>query len=158
MTGNRRDLVDGAGWEMLFVAIDDHARIAFTAVHSDEKKREAVALLHNAVAYYAVLGVCVKRLLTDNDAAFRPRSLRLPARPWACSTSSQGRTGHRPMARPRGLSSLRCASGPMGERTRTQRSGPMPWRAGSTTTTGTGRAAASAISLRCPGSNLQITS
>jgi hypothetical protein len=27
ITGNRRDSVDGAGWELLFVAIDDHARI-----------------------------------------------------------------------------------------------------------------------------------
>ena len=29
VTGNRRDSVDGAGWETLFVAIDDHARLAF---------------------------------------------------------------------------------------------------------------------------------
>ena len=28
VTANRRDSVEGAGWEMLFVAIDDHARIA----------------------------------------------------------------------------------------------------------------------------------
>lgn len=73
VTGNRRDSVDGAGWETLFVAIDDHARIAFTAMHPDEKKQEAVEFLHNAVAYYAGLGVIVKRLLTDNGAAFRSR-------------------------------------------------------------------------------------
>lgn len=30
VAGNRRDSVDRAGWEMLFVAIDDHARIAYT--------------------------------------------------------------------------------------------------------------------------------
>ena len=30
VTGNRRDSAGGAGWETLFVAIDDHARIAFT--------------------------------------------------------------------------------------------------------------------------------
>ena len=73
VTGNRRDSVDGAGWETLFVAIDDHARIAFTAMHPDEKKHEAVEFLHNAVAYYARLGVSVKRLLTDNGSAFRSR-------------------------------------------------------------------------------------
>lgn len=73
VTGNRRDAVEGAGWETLFVANDDHARIAFTAMHPDEKKHEAVAFLHNAVAYYAKLGVRVKRLLTDNGAAFRSR-------------------------------------------------------------------------------------
>ena len=42
VTGNRKDSVDGAGWETLFVAIDDHARIAFTAMHPDEKTPQAV--------------------------------------------------------------------------------------------------------------------
>ena len=73
VTGNRRDSVDGAGWEMLFVAIDDHARLAFTAMHPDETKEQAAAFLRNAVAYYAKLGVKVKRLLTDNGAPFRSK-------------------------------------------------------------------------------------
>lgn len=30
ITGNPRDNTDGAGWEFLFVAVDDHARIGFT--------------------------------------------------------------------------------------------------------------------------------
>ncbi|MEO3712552.1 IS481 family transposase [Roseateles flavus] len=76
VTGNRRDSVDGAGWETLFVAIDDHARLAFTAMHPDEKKAQAVQFLRNAVAYYARLGVCVQRLLTDNGSAFRSREFR----------------------------------------------------------------------------------
>lgn len=71
VTGNRKDSVDGAGWETLFVAIDDHARIAYTAMHPDEKKDQAVLFLRDAVAYYARLGVVIKRLLTDNGAAFR---------------------------------------------------------------------------------------
>ena len=54
VTGNRRDSVERAVWERLFVAIDDHARIDFIAMHSEEKKHEAV---HNAMAYYAGLGV-----------------------------------------------------------------------------------------------------
>ena len=73
VTGNRRDSVDGAGWEMLFVAIDDHARIAFTQMHPDEKKPQAVAFLRAAVAYYAGLGIVIKRLLTDNGSAFRSK-------------------------------------------------------------------------------------
>jgi transposase InsO family protein len=73
VTGNRRDSVDGAGWETLFVAVDDHARIAFTQMHPDEKKLQAMRFLNDAVAYYAKLGVCIKRLLTDNGAAFRSR-------------------------------------------------------------------------------------
>ena len=73
VTGNRRDSVDGAGWEMLFVAIDDHARIAFTAMHADERTPSAVQFLRDAVAYYAGLGVSVRRLLTDNGSAFRSK-------------------------------------------------------------------------------------
>lgn len=73
VTGNRRDSVEGAGWETLFVAIDDHARIAFTDMHPDEKVPQAVQFLRNAVAYYASLGVTIKRLLTDNGSAFRSR-------------------------------------------------------------------------------------
>jgi transposase InsO family protein len=71
VTGDRRDGVDGAGWEMLFVAVDDHARIAFTAMQPDEKTPQAVRFLRDAVAYYAALGVTIKRLLTDNGSAFR---------------------------------------------------------------------------------------
>ena len=42
VTGNPGDGVTGAGWETLFVAFDDHARIAFTAMHPDEKTPQAV--------------------------------------------------------------------------------------------------------------------
>lgn len=73
VTGNRRDSVDGAGWETLFVAIDDHARIAFTDMYPDEKTPSAVQFLHNAVAYYRSLGIKVQRLLSDNGSAFRSR-------------------------------------------------------------------------------------
>ena len=76
VTGDRKDSADGAGWETLFVAIDDHARLAFTAMHPDEKQAQAVLFLRNAVAYYARLGITVKRLLTDNGAAFRSRDFR----------------------------------------------------------------------------------
>ena len=73
VTGNRCDRVDGAGWEMLFVAVDDHARIAFTDMHADEKGPQAVQFLRNAVAYFASLGVKVQRVLTDNGSPFRSR-------------------------------------------------------------------------------------
>ena len=73
VTGDRRDHVRGAGWEYLFVAVDDHARIAFTAMYPDERHSSAVAFLHEAVAYYNRLGVKIRRLLTDNGACFRSR-------------------------------------------------------------------------------------
>lgn len=71
VTGNRRDRVEGSGWDFLFVAIDDHSRIAFTDIYPDERKASAVQFLRNCVAYYASLGVRIRRLLTDNGPAFR---------------------------------------------------------------------------------------
>jgi transposase InsO family protein len=73
MTGNRRDSVDDAGREILFVAIDDHARIAFTAMNSNERTPSVMQFLRDAVAYHAGLGVSVRRLLTDNGSAFRSK-------------------------------------------------------------------------------------
>ena len=77
VTGNRRDTVEGAGWEYLFVAVDDHARVGFTDMYPDEKKQSAEQFLRNAVAYYKSLGVTVRRLLTDNGSAFRSKPFNL---------------------------------------------------------------------------------
>ena len=71
ITGDRRDTVNGAGWEFLFVAVDDHARIGFTDLYPDERKHSAVQFLHNTVAYFRSLNVPVHRILTDNGSAFR---------------------------------------------------------------------------------------
>jgi transposase InsO family protein len=74
ITGDRRDCVDGAGWEFLFVAIDDRARIGFTELYPDERKASAVQFLQNTVAYFASLGVRIQRVLTDNGSAFRSKT------------------------------------------------------------------------------------
>lgn len=73
VTGDRTSRSD-AGWEFLFVAVDDHARVAYTGIHPDERAPSAVAFLHDAVAYYASLGVTIRRLLTDNGAVFRSKA------------------------------------------------------------------------------------
>jgi transposase InsO family protein len=73
ITGDRRDTVEGAGWEFLFVAIDDHARIGFTDLYPDERQASAVQFLHNTVAYFRCLKVRIRRVLTDNGSAFRSR-------------------------------------------------------------------------------------
>ena len=73
ITGDRRDTVDGAGWEYLFVAIDDHARIGFTDLYPDERKTSAAQFLENTVAYFRSLGVRPKRILTDNGSCFRSK-------------------------------------------------------------------------------------
>jgi transposase InsO family protein len=79
LTGNPQDETRGAGWEFLYVAIDDHSRIAFTALLPDEKAASASAFLRQAVAYFARLGITVRRVLTDNGPCFCSRLFA-----WAC--------------------------------------------------------------------------
>ena len=74
--GDRTKRARGHGWEMLFVAVDDHARIAFTQMHPDECGASAVAFLRAAVAYYASLGITVRRVLTDNGSPFKAHAWR----------------------------------------------------------------------------------
>ena len=71
VTGDLRDTVVGAGWEVAHVAIDDHSRVGFVQMYADEKKQSAVAFLGAAVAHYEALGVRIKRLITDNGSAYR---------------------------------------------------------------------------------------
>jgi transposase InsO family protein len=64
----------GAGWETLFVAVDDHSRVGFTDLYPDECQVNAVQFLENSVRYYKSLGVRIRRLLTDNGPAFRSKA------------------------------------------------------------------------------------
>jgi transposase InsO family protein len=73
ITGNPRDNTDGAGWEYLFVAVDDHARVGFTQMKPNERRSCAIAFLRASVRYFTQLGVTVRRVLTDNGSAFRSK-------------------------------------------------------------------------------------
>jgi transposase InsO family protein len=73
LTGNPQDETRGAGWEFLYVAVDDHSRIAFTAMLPDEKGLSASKFLRQAVAYFARLGITVRRVMTDNGPCFCSR-------------------------------------------------------------------------------------
>ena len=63
-----------AGYEALFVAVDDHSRIGFTDVYPNQGELSAVQFLENLVAYYRSVGVRVRRILTDNGSAFCAKS------------------------------------------------------------------------------------
>ena len=71
VTGNPADHIHGTGWEYVHVAIDDHSRIAFSAIYPDEKRESVIAFLHATLAYYARLGIHFKAILTDNGSAYR---------------------------------------------------------------------------------------
>ena len=70
ITGDRTQRARHIGWEYVFVAVDDHSRIAFTQMYPDEKKQSAVNFLRAATRYFAGLRVPIQRLITDNGPAF----------------------------------------------------------------------------------------
>lgn len=73
VTGDRRLDSPGAGWEYVHIAIDDHSRIAFGAIHPDEAGKSACQALLGALRYYAHLGIRFSRVLTDNGACYKSR-------------------------------------------------------------------------------------
>jgi transposase InsO family protein len=74
VTGNLADRTRRVGWEYVHVAIDDHSRIAFSAIFADQRACSAVAFLGQARAYYARFGIHFKAVLTDNGPAYRSRA------------------------------------------------------------------------------------
>lgn len=74
VTKNRRDTSRGAGWEFVFVAIDDHSRLAFTDILPNERGESAVTFLEAALAYYRQLGIRIQRVMTDNGSCFRSKT------------------------------------------------------------------------------------
>jgi transposase InsO family protein len=71
ITGNRRGRIHRAGWEYVHVAIDDHSRIAFSAIYPDETRASVLHFLDAARAYYARLGIHFRAVLTDNGVSYR---------------------------------------------------------------------------------------
>lgn len=73
VTGDRRNATDGAGWEVLHLAVDDHSRLAYTEVLADERQETATAFLERALAWFSGLGITVERVMTDNGGCYRSR-------------------------------------------------------------------------------------
>ena len=73
VTGDRTRVSDGAGWEFVHLAIDDHSRVAFATLEPDERGVSACRALLRAVRYYRDLGIRFRRVLTDNGTCYRSR-------------------------------------------------------------------------------------
>jgi transposase InsO family protein len=78
ITGRRdgRCSSQGAGWEYVHVAVDDHSRVARADIFPDQKKESAVTFLFATVAYFKTLGVTVERVMTDNGSCYRSKAFR----------------------------------------------------------------------------------
>lgn len=71
VTGDRRDSVRGFGSEFLHIAIDDHSRLAFTAMYPDQTERSSTHFLAAATAWFSQLGIQPRRVLTDNGPCYK---------------------------------------------------------------------------------------
>jgi hypothetical protein len=73
VTGDRSVRAAGkAGWQHLFVAIDDHS----ARLRCDLSRRngcQALGFLEELVRFYASHGITVERVLTDNGTCFKRR-------------------------------------------------------------------------------------
>jgi transposase InsO family protein len=70
ITGNPQDETRGAGWEFLYVAVDDHSRMAYVAMMPDEKAASSSRFLIDAAAYFARHNIQLRRVMTDNGPCF----------------------------------------------------------------------------------------
>jgi transposase InsO family protein len=72
-TGKHNKVMKPAGYAYLHHAVDDHSRLAYSEIHSDERKETAAAFWRRARRFFAAHGVVVRAVLTDNGACYRSR-------------------------------------------------------------------------------------
>jgi transposase InsO family protein len=73
MTGDRASEVRGAGWEYVYVAVDDASRAAYCELHPREDGPTAAGFLRRAVAWLEDQGIRLERVMTDNALAWVAR-------------------------------------------------------------------------------------
>lgn len=74
-TGKRGDRAKNwrprIGTAFVHTVIDDHSRMAYAEICTDEKAATAIGVLQRAVAWFTERGVTVERVLSDNGSAYR---------------------------------------------------------------------------------------
>jgi transposase InsO family protein len=66
----------GAGYSYIHTAVDDHSRLAYSEICTDEKKETAAAFWTRAQAFFASCGITVTRVLTDNGSCYKSHAWR----------------------------------------------------------------------------------
>ena len=59
------------GTAYVHTVIDDHSRLAYAEICTDERAATAIGVLERAVAWFADHGVSVERVLSDNGSAYK---------------------------------------------------------------------------------------
>ncbi|HYK41187.1 MAG TPA: IS481 family transposase [Thermoanaerobaculia bacterium] len=73
ITGDRRSRVRGIGWEFVHVAIDDYSRVSYVEVLPNERAPTTAAFLSRAAEWFALRGVQIETILTDNGGNYRSK-------------------------------------------------------------------------------------
>jgi transposase InsO family protein len=72
----RKNRRDGTGYWYIHNAVDDHSRLAYSELLTDERKDTAAGFWSRARAYFDAAGITVARVLTDNGACYRSHAFR----------------------------------------------------------------------------------
>ena len=73
--GDRRRMCRGVGWEFAHLAIDDHTRLSYVEVLSDEGGETTASFLERALGFFGRHKIRVERLLTDNGSGYRSHAV-----------------------------------------------------------------------------------
>lgn len=64
------------GHAFVHTVIDDHSRVAYAEIHDDETAATAIGVLRRAVGWFAMRGVRVERVLSDNGSCYKSHAWR----------------------------------------------------------------------------------
>lgn len=140
--GHRNNKKRGRGYALLHHAIDDNTRLAYSKIHTDERKNTVIGFWRRARAFFADAGIEVRSVMTDNGRAYRSKDFasalgtldHLRTRPYRPQTNGRWRGSNAPSP----------PSGPTPTPTAQTRPAQRPTPAGSTSTITTDPTPASA--------------
>ncbi|MEV7440695.1 IS481 family transposase [Streptomyces sp. NPDC091204] len=72
-TSRRRSCKPVIGYSFIHSAVDDHSRLAYSEVLTDERKETAVGFWQRANAFFAAHAIAVERVLTDNGSCYKAK-------------------------------------------------------------------------------------
>ncbi|MEY1675415.1 IS481 family transposase [Gordonia sp. ABKF26] len=71
--GNRHNKKHRPGYAYLHHAVDDHSRLAYSEILTDERKETAAQFWDRAMAFFQGHGITVRRVMTDNGSCYRSK-------------------------------------------------------------------------------------
>ncbi|MFB6565567.1 IS481 family transposase, partial [Streptomyces sp. NPDC056400] len=72
-TGQRKSNTPVIGYSYVHSAVDDHSRLAYSEVLTDERKETAIGFWERANAFFADHAITVERVLTDNGSCYKSK-------------------------------------------------------------------------------------